>query len=58
MSEGCSNCGAPRHGRSKRCGACRVYLWRNGVERPEEVRVRTARRRLIEELERLVLAGR
>lgn len=43
---GCSNCGAPRAGRAKRCGACNVYYYRHGVERPEELRIRTARRRL------------
>jgi len=46
---GCSNCGAPVYARG-RCSACLSYLYRHGTERPEELCIRAAQRRLEREL--------
>ena len=45
----CANCGVHVYARG-RCRNCYQYLMRHGVERPEEVRLMTARRRLDREL--------
>lgn len=53
---GCSNCGAPRHGRAKRCGACQVWFYRhNRTERPESVWIRRNRERLDRQLQARLL---
>lgn len=47
----CSNCGAETYARG-RCRLCYVYWMKHGAERPEEIRVSLARRRLDRELMR------
>jgi hypothetical protein len=53
MPEGCVNCGRAVYARG-RCAACLSYLYRHGVERPEDLCVRAASRRLERELMRRV----